>query len=86
MAALMLIRSSSNPMDKRACNSAHYQYYMRNSNMASSVTMYITGYIILTRNRDTPNGLLLHCTPRCFDRKIVESKVELGIVKWSNFT
>ena len=36
-----LIRSTSNPMDKGACNSVHYQYYGRNSNMASSVTMFI---------------------------------------------
>ena len=55
-----IIRSSSNPMDKGACNSIHYQYYGQNSNMASSVTMYITGYIILTHSRDTLNGLLLH--------------------------
>ena len=58
---LICIRSSSNPMDKGVCNSPHYQYYGRISNMVSSVTMYIIGYIILMRNRDTLNGLLLHC-------------------------
>ena len=39
---IAIARSSSNPMDKGACNSIHYQYYRRNSNMASSVTMYIS--------------------------------------------
>ena len=45
-------RSSSNCTDKGACNSVHYQYYGRNSNMASSVTMYIIGYIILTLQQE----------------------------------
>ena len=46
-------------MDKGACNSVHYQYYGQNSNMASSVTMYIIGYIILMRNRDALNYVKL---------------------------
>ena len=51
--------------------------------MASSVT--IISYIILTCNRDTLNELLLHrLMQNCSNRKIVESKVDLGIVKWSN--
>ena len=57
---LVVIRSASNPMDKGACNSVCYQCYGQNSNMASSVTTYIIGYIILMCNRDTLNGLLLH--------------------------
>jgi len=52
---LILIRSASNPMDKGACNSVYYQYYGQNSNMASSATMYIIGYIILTRKKDLQN-------------------------------
>ena len=40
-------------MDKGVCNSVPYQYYGRKSNMTSSITMYIIGYIILMRNRET---------------------------------
>jgi len=39
-----------------ACNSIYYQYYGQNSNMVSSINMYIIGYIILTCNKDVQNG------------------------------
>ena len=32
-------------MEKRVHNSVHYQYNRQNSNMASTVAMYIIGYI-----------------------------------------
>ena len=51
-------RSVSNSMDKGACNFVHYQ----NSNMASTVTMYIIGYIIPMHNRDVHNEPSPHRT------------------------
>ena len=78
-----------NPTDKGVCNSVHYQYYERNSNMTSSVTMYIIGYIILSRNRDTLNGLLFHILCESSAALTLEDcrklKVKLGAVKQSNF-
>ena len=81
---LCFIRSTSNPQDKGACNSVHYQYYEQNSNMMSSVTMYIIGYIIFLHNTDTLNGLL-----SCVKVSALEDrrkwKVKVGAVKQSNF-
>jgi len=47
-------------MDNGACNSMYYQYYEQNSNMASSVTMYIIGYAIVMHNKDVQNETPFH--------------------------
>jgi len=41
VACLILNRSASNPMEKGACNSIHYQHYGQNSNIASKYIMQI---------------------------------------------
>jgi len=54
-----MTRSASNPMDKGACNSVYYQYYGKNSNMASSVTMVTSSYRITRMYRMNHHFILL---------------------------
>ena len=84
MSWLGYIRSLSNPTDKGTCKPVHYQYYRQNSNMAPSVTIYKYSWL---HHSYTQQGYIeWAATPLSYvKRKIIEPKLELGIVKWSNF-
>ena len=73
-------------MDKGACNSVHYQYNGQNSNMVSSVTMHIIGYIILMHNREWVDTLSSRVNKRgeylMLYRPVIDDCAE---VKWLPF-
>ena len=64
-------------MDEGACNYVYYQYYGQNSNMVSSVIMY------LSSNRDALNGLLFQCeiSTALTLEDHCKSKVKLGAIQ-----
>jgi len=80
--------STSNPMEKGACNSVHYKYYGQNSNMASSVTNWLHHSFAPERYIHWMNFfsiILCESSAASTQEDRHKSKVKLGAVKQSYF-